>query len=330
VCLLSPLGNRRADVEAWNKHHKDSRPKEELTQKEVHERANWRRHYDKKRWWMGVCYLVEAYCLGENPIKSLNEVINGAMKRLGKTYTSSSSMAALREFVREYLERGGINYVGMMVSSRSLQIWWQIINMVGKHYRLGGNRKIDDALNWAIEKVGATLAKNDKTKLKRMLLHMLRQRGIDWEGACLLKTGKFPKPSGRTIEKSRKTLSNITVNRGKGTSSSKRRWGLTGAIMEGRKPRFGFGRYWSRNDEDWITLESLHYDNCKVAFRPKLLARTIYNLLNWGAQKEDIICQYDILLHDYHRLAVDTETAVWEPTKLVNDLRKRVFEKLGL
>jgi len=270
------------------------------------------------------------YFSGDNPIKSINQAIDGAMSLLGKSYKSSASIASLRKYVKALLDSEGINYLGLMVSSRSLQIWWKIINMVVAHYRKGGNRKIDDALNWAIEKVGVEIKKNDKTKLKLMLLLMLRQRGVDWEVASGLKSEDFPKPLGPTIEGIKTSRKNNTVNRGNGTSSIKKRWNLVGALMNGRKPWYPFGQKRSRNDDDWVTLLSLHYDNCKVAFRPKLLGRTIYNLLLWGAQKEDIICQYGILLHYYHGLAVDTETAVWEPTKLVHDLRKRVFEKLGM
>jgi len=274
--------------------------------------------------------MAKSYFSGENPIKSINQAIDGAMSLLGKSYKSSASMAALRKYVKALLDSEGINYLGLMVSSRSLQIWWKIINMVAKHYRNGGNRKIDDALNWAIEKVGIKINKDDKTKLKRMLLHTLKQRGIDWEVASGLKSEKFLKPLGPTIEGIKTSRKSNTASRGNGKNSIKKRWNLVGALMNGRKLWYPFGQKRSRNDEDWVTLDSLHWDNCKVAFRPKLLGRTIYNLLTWGAQKEDIICQYDILIHYYHRLAVDTETAVWEPTKLVHDLRKRVFGKLGM
>jgi len=274
--------------------------------------------------------MAKSYFSGENPIKSINQVIDWAMAKRGKSYKSSASIAALRKYVKAFLDREGINYLGLMVSSLSLQIWWKIINMVVAHYRNGGNRKIDDALNWAIEKVGIKIKKNDKTKLKCMLLLMLKKWGIDWEVASGLESAKFPKPLGPTIEGIKTSSKNNTASRGNGKNSIKKRWNLVGALMNGRKPWYPFGQKRSRNDEDWVTLLSLHYDNCKIAFRPKLLARTIYNLLLWGAQKEDIICQYGILLHYYHGLAVDTETLVWEPTKLVHDLRKRVFGKMGL
>jgi len=327
LCALSPLGSRHDDVRAWQKYHKSKEKKEDLTQKEVYERANWKRKYDKKRWWIAAALLAKAYFLSENPIKSLNEVINGAMKILGKKYSSSASMAALRKFVREYLDAEGVVYAGCSISPRSLQVWFQIINNVVSHYLKGGTRKIDAALNFAIEKVGVPIPKNRKTQLKRMLLHILRKRGIDWEVASGLKTLKFPKPLGRTKEQSKKTLSTFTNIRGNRMKSVRKLWDLTFAMLKGRRKRFGFGRYWCRNDEDWITLLSLHWDNCKVLFSEKILCRPIYDLLCLGARREDIVCEYGILLRKHHAMAVDSETSVWQPTGLAKELKANVCRK---
>ena len=154
---------------------------------------------------------------------------------------------------------------------------------------------------------------------------------FDWEVASGLKTLKFPKPLGRTKEQSKKTLSIFTKIRGNRIKSVRKLWDLVFAILKGRKKRFGFGRYWCSNDEDWITLRSLHWDNCKVLFSEKVLFKPIYELLRLGAKAKDIVCEYGILLHKHHGLAVDNESSAWQPTGLAKELKANVCRKyLGL
>ena len=86
------------------KYEKKSPEKRNPSQSETYWRANLYRNFLKIWWWNAVCFMVAAYFLGENPIKSLNQAIDGAMERLGRSYKSSASMAELRRYVRNYLE----------------------------------------------------------------------------------------------------------------------------------------------------------------------------------------------------------------------------------
>ena len=275
--------------------------------------------------------MVGNYFLGENPVKTLNKAIDGAMQRLGRSYQSSASMAELRRHVRNYLVRNGIVYTGQFVPARSLQLWWQIINAVISHYLKGGNRHIDAALEFAIKQAGVTIPCQEKTRIKALLLHVLRKRGIDWEVACGLKEDFLKKPLGRTIKEIkslRKSNTEICAKRTKSyPKQSKKIWKLVFAMLKGRKPWYPFGQKTSKNDEGWNMLPDCHWDNCKTQYRPKLLAKPIYELLAMGARKEDIICQYGILVRKYHVLAVDLELSSYEPTKLVRELKENVTRK---
>jgi len=301
-------------------------PRENFPRLEIYKRANDRRHFDKIHRSYQVAKQVRYYLEVLKGTKELKDAVLGALENM-KAKRSSYIVRETVKDVRRMFKDWGYEPPDTGLTT---QKEWEVTRIAASWYRKGWEKTIDYILTKALEQVGANPSPDQKSALKKRLMASLDKFQIPFYSAREADQNTFRKSEGRTIGKKKKVKPSNTASRGNGKNSIKKRWGLVGALMNGRKKKFGFGRYWNRNDEDWVTLESLHYDNCKVAFRPKLLGRTIYNLLLWGAQKEDIICQYGILLHHYHGLAVDTETLVWEPTKLVHDLRKRVFEKMGM
>ena len=329
--LLCPLGNRIEDRRAWDNTHGKPHTVTRLSRKERYEQWNQKRHKEKKKLYDDVFRQLMAYYNGENPINPINKAIKVALARTGRSY-SKTAMWKLRKDMKRRLDEAGIDYKGKSVtSSKILQAFHHINNKVLKHYRLGGNMSLNGIINAAIKTEGYIISKNEKTKLKNMIIHNLEQLGIIRNPACQSGSEIFPKGSQRSIIINNKYVSINTVNRGKRIKSAKELWALVNAIMKGRPPWYPFGQKTSRNDEDWVTLKSLHYDNCKVVFNPKLLAWPIYDLLQLGATVKQIVTEYGILLHHYHGVAVDAGISVWQPTKLANDLRVNVCQKyLGL
>lgn len=104
---------------------------------------------------------------------------------------------------------------------------------------------------------------------------------------------------------------------------------LTFALIQGRKSREGFGRKWCMNDPTWETLKSVHWENCKIEFSPKLLHGAVYSLLQKGIDKTRIIRQYESLLLKWHGIADDkkaTRTNKWTPAGLVCELTRRLTD----
>lgn len=111
----------------------------------------------------------------------------------------------------------------------------------------------------------------------------------------------------------RPTSVGVTCTTAKAVSKALQR--LAFAILFGY--RGGFGRY--RQDSDWISLRSLHWDNCKIRFCGKTLYRTISDALHRGIDKRLIVATYDRLLRKWHGLATDAGE-VWNPTGLAREL----------
>jgi len=95
---------------------------------------------------------------------------------------------------------------------------------------------------------------------------------------------------------------------------------LAHSILKGRKPIVGFGRQLSQNDPDWVTLQSLHWDNCKVNFTPSILYRPVLQALTNGVCKFTIVKTYEKLLLRWHGLATDAQTH-YLPSGLAKELK---------
>jgi hypothetical protein len=97
---------------------------------------------------------------------------------------------------------------------------------------------------------------------------------------------------------------------------------LAFAVIQGRKPVFGFGKSWNCNDPNWQTLKDCHWDNCKILFMPKMLYGTIYEALKKGCKSAEIVSRYDDLLRKWHGIAVDQFAENWLPSGLISELRQ--------
>ena len=144
---------------------------------------------------------------------------------------------------------------------------------------------------------------------------MLNRFGVNWDGR---------KKQTEHHPLYKKVTSNKILNTRRGNTIKSIR-SLTFALLHGRKKRIFFGRSVSMDEEDWITLKSYHYDNLKVAWKPKLLYRTVYDLLVSGVGLDDIRNEYERLLLREHGVATDKgyTTPSWKPTRLVRDLRRK-------
>ena len=328
LCPLSPLGNRTEDVREWNKVYGDdeSTPKEELSWIERRDRYNEARRQKIDYLWLWIANMVIQYAKGDCPVKHLNEAIDWAMRRAGLNYTSSRTLALLRAYVREQLKERGINYNERRISSQTRREFLLIANYVISHYKKHGNRKLEDVIAWVIKLKGYKFSEAEMAKLLCYVKYLLERRGIDWE---ILSGVKIQKSLPLTKERNKELRSN-TASRGK-DKYAPNLVKIAFAILKGRKKLFGFGRYWPQNDEDWITLWSLFWDNCKVVFNERILFRPVYELLELGAKAKDIVNEFGILLHKHHGLAVDAEIEHWQPTGLAKELKENVCRKyLGL
>ena len=330
LCPLTPLGNRPEDVKAWENTHGKQEYKPRLSRKERYRELNIERQQKKKNIYNGVFYQLKAYYKGDNPVKSINDSIDFALKRMGISY-GRTSKAKLRSDMRKRLDEAGIDYMGKSVSKNLFRAFCHINNKAIKYFRLGGKKNIDWIINQAIKQEGYLVKKDQKSALKKLIIHNLGKLGIDWKPASVKDAKKFLKRPQRSIRVKNKYLSYNTENRDNRIKSGKILRALAFAILKGRKKRFGFGMYWCRNDEDWVTLRSLHYDNCKVVFNERILFWPVYELLRLGAKVKDIVTEYGILLRKHHAMAVDSETSVWQATGLAKELKTNVCRKyLGL
>lgn len=90
------------------------------------------------------------------------------------------------------------------------------------------------------------------------------------------------------------------------------------AVIRGRRPSYGFGRWWSRNDPEWTSLYDLHWSGCRVEFSPQHLYKTIKTVLkrNWPVEK--IIKRYRELIIIEHGKASDAGVNDWSPSGIVS------------
>lgn len=200
------------------------------------------------------------------------------------------------------------------------KIWFQIVTMVAAYYKMGGKKTLNKALTHAMDLKGMKVSKTTKTTLKRFLMEKLEEFGVKWDGTQEVedKKSNHPTPSlyNKNIQSSKhgKPKSRLIIIRN-----------LAFAIIKGRKPQEGFGMKINRNDEGWKTFEDCHWDNCKVQFQPRMMFLTVFQLLQRGIDKTEIVRAYDGLLHRHHALAVDEGQSTWLPSGIISDLR-RLFQ----
>jgi len=329
LCPLSPLGNRPEDVQAWNKVYAEDQkpPKEDLSWEERRDRYNAKIVQEKTNKWQWVTNMALKYAETDCPVKTFNEVVDWGMKKTGLNYKSSRTKAELRAHVKEEFKNRGVDYNERRLSAKARPLFLLIANFVASHYEKHGNRKLEDVIAWVIEKKGYQFSEEEMAKLLCYVKYLLERISIDWE---VLSGVKLQKSLPLCIRKKNKEISSKTAGRGKGKYAPNLVKAVF-AILKGRVPWYPFGQKTSRNDPNWVTCKSLHYDNCKVLFSEKALFRPVYELLELGAKVKDIVCEYGILLHKHHGLAVDTEFSVWQPTGLAKELKANVCQKyLGL
>jgi len=290
---------------------------------ERYKRANDRRHFDKIHRSYQVAKQVRYYLEVLKGTKELPDAVRGALRNM-KAKRSPYIVRETVKDVRRMFKEWGYEPPDTGLTTKKE---WEVTRIAASWYRKGWKKTIDYVLTKALKGVGANPSPDQKSALKKRVMASLAKFQIYCHSTRQADQNTFRKSEGRSIGKKKKVKLSNTASRGKWIISIVR---LANAIIKGRNPLVGCGMKMSRNDEDWVTMKSLHWDNCKVEFRPGILVSTVYDLLRLGARKEDIICQYGILLHYYHALAVDIEADVWQPSKLVNDLRKRVFEKMGM
>ena len=329
LCPLTPLGNRPEDVREWNDvYGEDPKPlKEDLSWIERRDRYNEKIIQERQEKLLYVARMVEKYAEGECPVKSFAAATRHAMKKAGLPCKSRTSQAKTVAYVRAYLKEHGIDYEEKRLDAKTRRKFLHVANSAISHYKKHGNRKIEVVIAWAIKKYGYKFSGEQMQKLLCFVKKLLQSHNIDWE---ILSGGKNTKCPTLCIRRKNKEIRSKTAGRGKGKYAPNLVKAAF-AILRGRKKRFGFGRYWCRNDEDWVTCKSLHYDNCKVIFSEKVLFKPIYELIKLGAKAKDIVCEYGILLHKHHGLAVDSEASTWQPTGLAKELKENVYRKyLGL
>jgi len=329
LCPLTPLGNRYEDVCEWNKvYGDDPKPlKEDLSWIERRDRYNEKIVQERQEKLLHVARMVMNYAEGECPVKSFAAATRHAMKKAGLPCKSRTSQAKTVAYVRAYLKKHGIDYEEKRLDAKTRREFLHVANSAISHYKKHGNRKLEVVIAWTIKKAGYKFSGEQMQKLLCFVQKLLQSHNIDWEILSGVKNTKCPT---LCIRDKNKEIRSKTAGRGKGKYAPNL-VKTAFAILRGRKKRFGFGRYWCSNDEDWITLCSLHWDNCKVLFSEKVLFKPIYELLKLGTQVKDIVNEYGILLRKHHGLAVDTETSVWQPTGLAKELKANVCQKyLGL
>ena len=322
-----PLGKRIQDICAWNAMHGENVSKHRHSWEEWRDLLNAKSHQEKIYNWNGVSYQVLAYILGKCPVKKFTEAVDWAMRQVGLDYTSSKTLAELRAHVRKFLEEQGVDYESKRLSSQAHPKFLLIANWAINHYKKHGNRKLEDVIAYTIKQKGYKFSEEEMKQLLEFVKYLLKRLGIDWE---VLSGVKLQKSLPLCIRPENKELSSKTAGRGKSKYAPNLVKAVF-AILRGRKKLFGFGRYWPQNNEGWVTCQSLHYDNCKVLFSEKVLFRPVYELIQLGAKAKDIVCEYGILLHKHHGLAVDNESSAWQPTGLAKELKANVCRKyLGL
>jgi len=211
--------------------------------------------------------------------------------------------------------------------------WFEITRLLCSYYRKNGNKTIGNALRWAMDITGYHVSKNIVTELKRFVLKMMERFGVkfrtDDDFHCFNPHKDYvPKPSVNT-DKTLPTTPpspSILINKYKNNNIIHGKPALrklTFAIIRGRKPMEGFGKLWNRNDQEWITLESLHWDNCKVEFNIAAIFKPIYEMVEKGLSVSAIVKVYDDFLRKWHEIAVDkgfTAPGGFKPTGLRQDL----------
>jgi len=321
-----PLGTHPLDRRAWKEYAslKDeglaAKKNDGLTTKEIHERANAKRKWDKKNRHYRIAY-QGAYYFGKNDgRKSPRQFVKGELKRLGYPCSRTVLWEVLKACFKFWKEWG----IEFPKTNLCRHKEYEVARLVSWRYRNGSKKTIDQIFNEVLISMGIVIEGDAKTDLKRFVLACLNKWQVTGYSSRQADQKTFPKCSGRTIRgKNIYKLVN-TAGRGKWIKSIKN---LTFALLYGRKPWYPFGQKTSRNDEPWQMFSDCHWDNCKTEYRPKLLFKTVYDLLIHRARKEDILCQYGILVRYYHGLAVDCGMTSFEPIKLVSELKEKIVSR---
>ena len=291
-----------------------------LTTKEIHERANAQRKWDRKNRHYQVAKRGAYYFRDNNGRKSPRTFVKVELKRLGYPCSRTVVWEVLKSCL-DFWKEWGIKLPKTKLSRHQEH---EVSRLVCYRYRNGSKKTIDQIFNEVLISLGIVIEGDEKTDLKRFVLACLNKWQVTGYSARQADQKTFRKCSGRTIRGKNIFKLVNTAGRAKWIKSIKN---LTFALLYGRKPWYPFGQKTSRNDEGWQMFSHCHWENCKTEYRPKLLYGTVYDLLVQGARKEDILCQYGILVRHYHGLAVDCEMSSWEPTKLVSELKQKVVAK---